>query len=79
MEFINRIKKKLSGKSQYDLQDLLNEVKKISANYSELIICPENTDANWLGIKNATLAMFPDKTFIIPQNYSNQIEWVHLT
>lgn len=73
MEFINRIKKKLSGKSQYDLQDLLNEVKKISANYSELIICPENTDANWLGIKNATLAMFPDKTFIIPQNYSNQI------
>jgi hypothetical protein len=73
LDFINRIKKKIGGKSQYDMQSLLNDVNSISSTHSKMVICPDNTDANWLGVKNATLAMFPEQTFVIPQHFSNQI------
>ena len=73
MNFINRIKKKIGEKSQYDLQSLLKDVNSISSFHSKMVICPDNTDANWLGVKNATLAMFPEQTFVIPQHFSNQI------
>jgi len=52
---------------------LIEKVKSIAIQNLTLVICPENTDANWLGIKNATLSMFPLNTFVIPQNFSNQI------
>ena len=73
MNFIDRIKKKLGRKSQYDLTSLKEEVKAIGKCFSKLVICPHNTEANWLGIKNATLAMFHGQTFVIPQFFSNQI------
>ena len=73
MNFVNRIKKKIVRKSQYDLQSLLTDINSILSSHSELVICPNNTDSNWLGVKNATLAMFPGKTFVIPQHFSNQI------
>ena len=73
MDFINRIKKKIGGKSQYDIQSLLKDVNSISSTHSKMVICPDNTDANWLGVKNATLAMFPTNSFVIPQSFSNQV------
>jgi glycosyltransferase involved in cell wall biosynthesis len=73
LNFINRFKEKLSRKSQYDLQSLKDEIKALAILQNKLVICPNNTEENWLGIKNATLSMFPTQTFVIPQHFSNQI------
>ena len=35
-----------------------------------IVFTPDNTGANWLGIKNATLSMYPGNSFIIPQFHS---------
>lgn len=42
-------------------------------NKSFIVFTPDNTGANWLGIKNATLSMYPNNTFILPQCYSNSL------
>lgn len=71
---LKRIKSFLqSDKNGYDFNEILQKVKKIAVNEGKIVICPENTGANWLGIKNATFAMYPDITFCIPQHYSKQV------
>ena len=52
---------------------LIEKVKSIALQHRNLVICPESTGSNWLGIKNATLSMFPTNSFVIPQSYSNQV------
>lgn len=52
---------------------LIEKVKSIAIQNRNLVICPESTGPNWLGVKNATLSMFPTNSFVIPQNYSNQV------
>lgn len=59
--------------SKYDLAILIKKVEAISSNDLKLAICPENTGPNWMGIKNATLDLFPSQTLVIPQEYSNQV------
>jgi|TARA_B110000114_G_scaffold181554_1_gene219189 glycosyltransferase involved in cell wall biosynthesis len=73
LNFKDRIKQKLNKERLYELPLLIAKVKSIATQNLKLVICPENTDANWLGIKNATLSMFPLNTFVIPQSFSNQI------
>lgn len=40
-------------------------------NDSNLAICIENTGSSYLGVKNATLNLFPHSTVILPAYYSN--------
>lgn len=39
-------------------------------NKTFLVLTPDNIGANWLGVKNATFAMYPKNTFVFPQSYS---------
>lgn len=39
-------------------------------NKSFIVLTPDNTGVNWLGVKNATLSMYPENTFVFPQSYS---------
>ena len=73
MNFKDRIKQKLNKERLYEMPLLIEKVKSIALKNQNLVICPESTGPNWLGIKNATLSMFPANSFIIPQNYSNQV------
>lgn len=38
-----------------------------------LSICPKPTGYSWLGVQVASLSLFPDCTFQIPQDFSNQL------
>jgi glycosyltransferase involved in cell wall biosynthesis len=75
LKLITLLKRKISARfnQAYNLDILIIHVKKIAKTKSKLVICPESTGPNWLGIKNATLDLFPSQTFVIPQEYSNQI------
>lgn len=64
---------KLFSKPEYELNILVKNIEVITKLKSKLVICPENTGLNWMGIKNATLDLFPSQTLVIPQEYSNQI------
>ena len=64
---------KLFSKQEYDLNILVKNIEIITKLKSKLVICPENTGPNWMGIKNATLDLFPSQTLVIPQEYSNQV------
>jgi glycosyltransferase involved in cell wall biosynthesis len=56
----------------YKLENFLLQIDNlIDKNY--LSICPENTNNNWLGIKNASNALFSFQNIALPQNFSNQI------
>lgn len=71
---LKRIKSILkSDKIVYDFNEILKKVKKIAIKERKVVICPDNTGANWLGIKNATFSMYPDITLSIPQFYSKQV------
>ena len=67
-----KIKNKFFSTQPYKLVYLLQQIYNlIDKNY--LSICPENTNNNWLGIKNASNAIFPNQNIALPQYYSNQI------
>lgn len=61
---------------KYNTSSFLNEclqqmvaIRKVS---DALAICPTPTGYSWLGVQVATLSLFPNCTFQIPQEYSNQ-------
>lgn len=67
-----KIKNKLFPTKPYQLENLLQQIDNIvDKNY--LSISPNNTDSNWLGIKNASNALFPNQNIALPQFYSNQL------
>ncbi len=53
-------------------QGIIDELTKIRRGSEILSICPTPTGYSWLGVQVASLSLFPDCTFQIPQNYSNQ-------
>lgn len=66
--------KKILGKETFkkiDITYLLDSIKRISNDSKELAICLENTGSSFLGVKNATLNLFPHKTLVLPAYYSN--------
>lgn len=67
-----KIKNKFFPQKPYQLENLLSQIDNLSEK-SYLSICPDNTDSNWLGIKNASNALFPNQNIALPQNYSSQI------
>ena len=56
--------------SKEEFRSLENLLKGFVNNKPFLVLTPDNTGANWLGVKNATFAMYPENTFVFPQSYS---------
>ena len=52
-----------------DIEETISTIRKTS---DIIAICPTPTGYSWLGVQVATLSLFPDCTFQIPQDYSNQ-------
>ena len=52
-----------------DIEKIISAIRKTS---DILAICPTPTGYSWLGVQVATLSLFPDCTFQIPQDYSNR-------
>ncbi len=53
--------------------EIIDELKNIRQRSEILSICPKPTGYSWLGVQVASLSLFPDCTFQIPQNFSNQL------
>jgi glycosyltransferase involved in cell wall biosynthesis len=73
MGFAYRLKKIL-GKETFkkiDITYLLDSIKRISNHSRVIAICLENTGSSFLGVKNATLNLFPNNTLVLPAYYSN--------
>ena len=73
MKKIKRIKEILKKEKPIDFESLLNKCQNIGKTSKRVAICPENTNENWLGIKNATLALYKSDVLVLPQFYSNQV------
>lgn len=71
----NRIREKrhIDKFFRKDLQVLFSEIEKIRTKSDILAICPGTTGSNWMGVMNATLSLFPENTFIIPQYFSDPV------
>lgn len=54
------------------LNDCLQQIEAIRKTSDIIAICPTPTGYSWLGVQVATLSLFPNCTFQIPQEYSNQ-------
>ena len=67
--------KKILGKETFkyiDASYLIESIKLIASNdHKILAICLENTGSSFLGVKNATLNLFPQNTIVLPAYYSN--------
>ncbi len=58
--------------TKVNLNDFLQQIETIRKNTDIIAICPTPTGYSWLGVQVATLSLFPNCTFQIPQDYSNQ-------
>ena len=56
--------------SREEFHSFKNSLQKFLNDKSFIVITPNNTGSNWLGVKNATLSMYPKNTFVFPQYYS---------
>jgi glycosyltransferase involved in cell wall biosynthesis len=58
-------------KNVADIGDILDAISKIAhSNEPNLAICIQHTDSSFLGVKNATLNLFPKSTIVLPAYYS---------
>lgn len=57
----------------YDMAALLKQVEGIRNAGDTLAICAAPTGPNWLGIRNATVQLFPGSSVELPQYYSQQL------
>jgi glycosyltransferase involved in cell wall biosynthesis len=78
--------KKILGKETFkkiNITYLLDSIKRISKDSKVLAICLENTGSSFLGVKNATLNLFPHNTLVLPAYYSNinltDRQWIELS
>ncbi len=68
---LKRWRKSTFSKVEFD--QFLDNVRALSKKYPTLVFVPQNTGENWLGIKNATLGMFPQQSVILPQEFSRTL------
>ena len=59
------------------LPKLFIQLEDIRRKSEVLTICPSTTDNSWQGVFTATINLFPDSTFKIPQYFSNCIYTNH--
>lgn len=67
-----KIKNKFFPNKPYEIDTLTQQLDNL-ADISYLSICPQNTSSSWLGILNASNALFPNQNISLPQYYSNQV------
>ncbi len=58
---------------QIEFDQLNSNAEFILKNSKTIVFTPNNTGANWLGIKNATMNMFPNEYLLLPQLYSSTL------
>lgn len=72
---LSKVRNKLFGSKEHDKVDvntIVTCIREIANNKERnLAICIENTGSSYLGVKNATLNLFPNYTIILPAYYSN--------
>jgi glycosyltransferase involved in cell wall biosynthesis len=72
---ISRLKYKLfptKGSKHLDVNKIIEQIEEIALNNEpNLAICIQNTGSSYLGVKNATLNLFPKSTIVLPAYYSN--------
>jgi glycosyltransferase involved in cell wall biosynthesis len=69
-----RMISKITRKSNKSLlTKSLSELKSIRRDHEQLVLYGAPTDGNWLGIANATKALFPHTVTAVPQWYSNPV------
>lgn len=73
MKILRRIKQILKKQESIDFESIIKRYKDVKSSSKRVVICPENTDENWLGIKNATIALYKSDVLVLPQFYSNQV------
>ena len=59
--------------SDLEFNTLLSKIQSVATLQKDIVFTPNNTGSNWLGVKNASVAMFPNNVIILPQNYSNTL------
>lgn len=69
---LNSIRNKFFPPKLYNLENIILQINQLTKK-KYLGICPENTNNNWLGIKNASNALFPNQNIALPQYFSNQV------
>ena len=55
------------------VDELLLQMRAIRNHSDILALCPENTGFDWLGIKRATMNLFPVSGFVFPQYFSRSV------
>lgn len=69
--------RKILGKETFkyvDITSLIENINQIgSNNYKHLAVCLDNTGSSFLGVKNATLNLFPNSTIVLPAYYGNTL------
>ena len=55
------------------LTKILHEISCIRDKSTIIAFTPDNTGYSWLGVKNGTMALFPENVICLPQNYSNSV------
>jgi glycosyltransferase involved in cell wall biosynthesis len=68
-----RLLERFSKKNQDILRESLDVLKTVRKNSDIVVLYGTPTDGNWLGIANATKALFPHTAIAVPQWYSNPI------
>lgn len=68
-----RQKKYINKHFKVDLSQLFIQLEKIRGKTDMLTICPTTTGNSWQGVYTATINLFPNSTFQIPQYFSNCI------
>lgn len=57
--------------SNQELVKIIKQIKTIKKDYESIAFCLNNTNSSWLGVKMATLNLFPNNSIILPAYYSN--------
>ena len=70
---VRKLLERIIKSKPYNLQDLLAQVQRVRTTSTHLAICASPTGPNWLGIRNATLQLFPDACVELPQYYSQPL------
>ena len=70
MSFFSIKRNKSTRLTVSEFQNLLIKVDHIRNQSENLALCLDNTNGDYLGVKNATLNLFPDSTVALPAYYS---------
>ncbi|MBI34582.1 MAG: hypothetical protein CMP67_04375 [Flavobacteriales bacterium] len=59
--------------TEFEFSQLIINSEVVLQRSNTVVFTPNNTGPNWLGIKNATINMFPNEYLLLPQSYSSSL------